>query len=215
MRPLSIPSASRFRNRRAFSIVELLTVVVVMILLMSLATQLGKMGGQQRQTKMAADTVVGAIEQARTYALANNTYAWVGLLSDPSTNLIATAVVASKNGLANSGTANLLSVGKIHQKTNFVFDDPPNSNAGSVNYSALGSSSTSFMVVYKTGTLNFNHVIQFNPLGEATDASGAPLSGISIGVEPKIKNATPKDGSAISIHVNGFTGKAVLDYYVP
>src|SRR5438094_790665 len=82
---------SRFRHsslhaggacERAFSLVELLVVIGIMVLLAAL------MAPAFTSIKFAGDVtsgsyiVKGVLEQARTYAMTNNTYTWVGFFEE-------------------------------------------------------------------------------------------------------------------------------------
>src|SRR5438067_3429407 len=149
---------SRFRHsprspggacERAFSLVELLVVIGIMVLLAALMAPAFTSIKFAGDVTSASYTVKGVLEQARTYAMANNTYTWVGFFeedaSQPSTNpatigvgRLVMSVVASKDGTTiYSGTLSspateldptkLIQVGKltkverIHLKT---FPDP-------------------------------------------------------------------------------------------
>jgi len=92
--------------RRAFTMIELLAVMGVMTLMMvMLVPVMGGIKGAGDVTKTAYD-VSGALEMARTYAMAHNTYVWVGLFEeDPSqapgtigTGRVVVSVVASRDG---------------------------------------------------------------------------------------------------------------------
>lgn len=99
----------------AFTLVEILTVLAVMAILMALLAPaiIGIAGG--RETTGAADDIAGALEQARTYAMANNTYVWIGFFEEdgaqPSTRpatagtgRVVMSLVASKDGSRYSDT---------------------------------------------------------------------------------------------------------------
>jgi len=95
---------------KAFSLVELLVVVAVIILLMALLVPsiTGIKGGSDL-TKTAYD-IQGTLDQARAYAMSNNTFVWVGFAEEdagydasknpqvPGTGRVAVAVIASKDG---------------------------------------------------------------------------------------------------------------------
>src|SRR6266536_4983087 len=77
-------------GQHGLSLIELLVVIAIIVLVTALivpAFTSIKSGGD---VTSAAYTVKGVLEQARTYAMANNTYTWVGFyeedVSNPSPN---------------------------------------------------------------------------------------------------------------------------------
>jgi prepilin-type N-terminal cleavage/methylation domain-containing protein len=124
----------KLRERsRAFTLVELLVVMAIigiLLVLMAPAFTTLKSGAD---VTSAADAIKGVLDQARTYAMANNTYTWVGFyeenVSTPSTNpatpgigRLVMSIVASKDGtmiytapvtiVTALPPANLIQVGK-------------------------------------------------------------------------------------------------------
>jgi type II secretory pathway pseudopilin PulG len=97
------------RHEAAFSLVELLVVISIMIVVAALiAPAFTSLKGAGDVTS-AAYTIEGVLDQARTYAMANNTYTWVGFYeedaSQSSTNpptagvgRLVMSIVASKDG---------------------------------------------------------------------------------------------------------------------
>jgi prepilin-type N-terminal cleavage/methylation domain-containing protein len=92
-----------------FTLVELLVVIGIIALLMALVVPAFTNIKSGTDAMSAAYTVKGALDTARTYAKANNTYTWVGLfeedVSQPSTNpatagtgRVVMSIVASKDG---------------------------------------------------------------------------------------------------------------------
>lgn len=102
-------------HKSGFTLVEILTAVAIMLVLMALlAPAFTGITGGRDVTKTACD-IAGALEQARTYAMANNTYVWVGLFEEdgtqsstnPSTagiGRVVMSVVASEDGDRYSDT---------------------------------------------------------------------------------------------------------------
>jgi type II secretory pathway pseudopilin PulG len=100
------------RKAGAFTLIELAVVIGIIVLLTVLAvpafTNLGSSGG----TTQAADMIAGTLAQARSHAIANNTYTWVGFYEEaadastatnetppyPGKGRLILAVVASKDG---------------------------------------------------------------------------------------------------------------------
>jgi Tfp pilus assembly protein FimT len=116
----------------AFTIVELLVVTGIIALLMVLVVPAFTSMKSAGDATSAAYTIKGALEQARSYAMANNTYTWVGFyeedVSKASTNpatsgtgRVVMSIVASKDGTIvydpNSPTqidpTKLIQVGKL------------------------------------------------------------------------------------------------------
>jgi len=85
MRRYFLPSVDRFAlspRRRGFSLVEALLVIAIMVLMLviSLPAVLGIRG--DRDITRAAYDLAGTLEQARSYAMASNTYVWVGFYEE-------------------------------------------------------------------------------------------------------------------------------------
>ena len=83
--------------RYGFTLIEVLAVVVIMILIMSFVIPAITGIKSASDITRAAYDVSGTIEQARAYALANNTYVWVGF-AEVDQSLGAT-VVPQKSGI--------------------------------------------------------------------------------------------------------------------
>ncbi len=92
---------------RAFTLIELLVVISIMVLLaVGAVPALQGLGGAQRFTH-GIGQIAGIMEQARSYAVAQNTYVWVALYPydpskltprDPSGDALIVAVFASNDG---------------------------------------------------------------------------------------------------------------------
>jgi prepilin-type N-terminal cleavage/methylation domain-containing protein len=121
------------KARCAFTLIELLIVVGIIALLMVLVAPAFTSIKGGTDVTSAAYTIKGALDTARTYAKANNTYTWVGFfekdVSQPSTTpatagtgRVVMSIVASKDGTiiynpSNLGqqdlTTSLIQVGKL------------------------------------------------------------------------------------------------------
>ena len=97
------------KNHKAFTLVELLVVIAIIavMLVLSVPAFYAIKGGSDI-TKAAYD-ISGVLEQARTYAMANNTYVWVGFYEEngavlstnpatPGTGRVVISIVAAKSG---------------------------------------------------------------------------------------------------------------------
>jgi prepilin-type N-terminal cleavage/methylation domain-containing protein len=96
-----------------FSLIELLCVVAIISVLTSLVTFSVLGTKSSRDLANAAYNIQGMIEQARTYAMAENTYTWIGFFEEnPSTpgtsgtGQVVVSIVASANGMTLATSAN-------------------------------------------------------------------------------------------------------------
>src|SRR5213082_331443 len=72
----------RKRLTCGFTLIELLVVIGVVILLTALLTPAFTNLKSAGDVTSAAYTIKGVLEQARTYAMTNNTYTWVGFFEE-------------------------------------------------------------------------------------------------------------------------------------
>lgn len=70
--PTTVLRASR--HRRAFTLIELLAVIAVMVLMLGLLIPVVKGPGDSQKIRSAADTLAGLAAQARLHSLNRNTY---------------------------------------------------------------------------------------------------------------------------------------------
>lgn len=116
---------------RAFTLIELMVVIGIMAALMVLAVPAFTNMKSAGDVTDSAYTIKGVLEQARTFAMANNTYTWVGFFeengaitsSNPPTagfGRLVLSVVASIDGTnvyglatGNIDAARLVQVGKL------------------------------------------------------------------------------------------------------
>jgi prepilin-type N-terminal cleavage/methylation domain-containing protein len=93
----------------AFSLMELMVVIAIITILMVLVIPAFTTMKSAGDITSAAYTIKGVLEQARTYAMANNTYAWVGFYEEdvsrsstnpatPGTGRVVISIVASTDG---------------------------------------------------------------------------------------------------------------------
>lgn len=137
---------------RAFTLIEMMVVIAIIAILMALIAPAFTSLKSAGDVTSAAYTIKGVLDQAHTYAQANNTYTWVGFfeenVSNPSPNSatpkigrIVMSVVASKDGTilydpnnpAKIDTTRLIQVGKLIKIENahlWTHTDTP-SGAGS------------------------------------------------------------------------------------
>ena len=198
---IRVPATEEHYGRSSgFTLLELLIVVsIIGLLLVLVAPAFTTIKGGTDVTN-AAYTIKGILETARTYAKANNTYAWVGFagsIGDTVSGNVALVAVASKDGtdLGTSVnqvgnrvdiTAKLGPIGKVMRLDNAHIGDtgtpqPSPSPAPefetrpsvNVNY-RLGASGGQYNSDYyfiEQGT-QFDRWIRFSPRGEAVVKGG-------------------------------------------
>lgn len=184
-------------KRQAFTLLELLAVVsivAVMLVLVVPAVTGIKKGGELSK---AISEIAGTLEQARAYAMANNTYVWVGfseysIPSDtsgklqPGTGHVVVAAVASKNGMrefdstGGNGVGNLAPLGPVRQFSNLHLIDLRNSTSGKMK--RPGITDTANVIPYTpasplsfawplgkagSGRFDLTNVLGFDPRGVA------------------------------------------------
>jgi prepilin-type N-terminal cleavage/methylation domain-containing protein len=129
----------KLRERFAFTLLELLVVMAIIAILMVLIAPAFTSIKTGNDVTSAAYTIKGVLDQARTYAMANNTYTWVGFYEEngsnpsspnsdaPAIGRVVISIVASKDGtiiydpsnLAQQDlTTSLLQVGKLSKIDN-------------------------------------------------------------------------------------------------
>jgi prepilin-type N-terminal cleavage/methylation domain-containing protein len=182
-------------NRSGFSLVEMLVVMTIMAILSSLvaASFTGIIGNNFDQS---VSNFSDTMEQARSYAMANNTYVYVGMeevdANDTSATpavgngLLAVAVVASTDGTNGfnggttwSGSAALTAISplklfrNLHMPTTkFGMTGNMSRPNGNSNYfvgasACVATTTFSWPISAATPKYNFTKVIQFSPQGSA------------------------------------------------
>jgi prepilin-type N-terminal cleavage/methylation domain-containing protein len=190
-------ASSALQPRAGFTLLELLIVVgIIGLLLVLIAPAFTTIKGGTHVTS-AAYTIKGALDTARTYAKANNTYTWIGFagsIGSTVTGNVVLSVVASKDGTDLGTSVNQVGnridittgvtpVGKVMRLDNAHIGDtgtPTNDGTDfesrptvNINY-RIGASSPLYNSDYyfvEQGT-QFDRWIRFSPRGEAVVKGG-------------------------------------------
>ncbi len=233
--PIAIRSAlntSALQSRAGFSLLELIIVVgIIGLLLVLIAPAFTTIKGGSDVTS-AAYTIKGVLDTARTYAKANNTYAWVGFagsIGSTVTGNVALSVVASKDGTDLGTSVNQVGtrvdittgvtpVGKVMKLENAHIGDtgtpqplpspaPEFETRASVNINyRIGASGTRYDSDYyftEQGT-QFDRWIRFSPRGEAVVKGGATQ--ITQYAEVGL---LPTRGTTLAVTINPASGNLV------
>src|SRR5437588_3149639 len=219
-----------YTNKSGFSLVELLVVVAIVVIITGLMLPAFTSNKSAGDVTSAAYTTKGALDQARTYAMANNTYTSVGFAGSigntPAsvTGQVYTATFASTDGTAN-GFANgsyrqlgkLLKFDNTHVRdtgvpTNDGTDFESRPNVAST-YRISTASAGAYTITVQGVT--FSRWIQFSPRGEAVLGGNNPMTQyMEVGLFPThgTSLAASQDanskwlGNIVAVQVSGFSG---------
>jgi prepilin-type N-terminal cleavage/methylation domain-containing protein len=221
--PASRPGTTA--SLRAFTLIELLVVVTIMVVIMSVGAPLAtSLFGPANFNKNVAK-VSNLLEQARQYAITQNTYVWVAFHQNAGTtsslqDQVAIAVIASRDGTNFLGWSGIQSVPNdnldLINKVEWVtatrleniasvsaFANPDNrpSQTGVDLASGLD-----FRIRNLGGgsDLSFTRAIVFSPRGEAY-VEDSPVAYTDLVLQPQRGKQKDANNYAI-IQVNGLTG---------
>jgi prepilin-type N-terminal cleavage/methylation domain-containing protein len=236
LRIVELRLLSQRERARAFTLLELLIVIGIIAVLLVLIAPAFTTIKSAGDVTSAAYTIKGALDTARTYAKANNTYAWVGFAGSvgPNTQQSVTgqvklAIVASKDGTnlwsANNALppASLTQIGKMMTLDNIHIGDtgtPTNDGTdfesrASVDSDHRISTSPNTPYPFTVQQTTFNKWIQFSPRGEALVHGGSfsIVKDTEVGVLPTHATALAVTqsgnvwlGNVVAIQIKGFAG---------
>lgn len=215
-------------RQAAFSLVELMVVIAVIASLVALSVpaisaMMG--GGKVNQT---ITELGGLLEQARQYAVSQNTHVWVvfNAATVDNSDTLSVAVVASKDGTDPGSygavpSDNFTLISKIRTFSQFklqgagyfaadkipllpaspAVSDPENSLSGSMAFS--------IRLPGGANAVTFDRSLQFTPSGEARNAGG-PIDIIEFGLQPAKTASSPDANNVVAMRVNGLTGQTLV-----
>ena len=226
-------SPSLRSSRRGFSLVELLTVLLIISLLSALAVAALNSLGKSEGFNSATTTLSTLLEQARAYAMANNTYVFVGIedtdasqsaggTQNPGIGRVAIQAFASQDGTLNLGASNLTAINRLQILNNLHVPASLSATSGtlanrpSADYS-LGSTTggTTFPTVSSANAIisrnfTFSKVIAFDALGIVHIPTSPAISGfqyIEIDAEPTNGTTISANTTNVSaIQIDATTG---------
>lgn len=223
------PSLRATASQSGFSLIELLTVMsIIAILSVGAVPAMNGIRGGQSLTKSAYD-VAGVLEQARAYAMARNTYVYVGLAeaSDTASDVQLTpgggrllvGVMASKSGVRPLSSDELIPMSRLQKYENLKLDTLGTDGnmarqTGSDVVSFADASATGFAGFTWNGaggaSVAFSKVIEFDPTGVARFTK---KDNIDAWIEIPLKPARSNGGDVAALQVDGVTG--VVRIYRP
>ncbi len=210
--------------RKAFTLVELLVVMAILTIIASIATPAVSSLLKGRSFDQTLAGLSGTLDQARQYAIAQNTYVWVAFAT--TSTQVNVVVFASPDGTdsntswtgsPSAGSGVLVPITRT-QTFNLTTLVSPNGSlaARTVVPATLPStvgqplnSSASFTMPLPTQTASttFNYALQFTPSGEARITDGAPVDLVEFAVQPQTAPGTANTQNGAVIQINGLTGQ--------
>lgn len=228
----SLDKSARPFPSQAFTLVEILVVIAIIVVLMAGITPALQVVGA-RGMSHSINRVADVVSEARFYAMANNTYVWVGFTEQKAsapdgtvgTGRVMVGIVASKNGNDVGSTGSSLPPDSLIQVAKVVGIDnvsiqigiPPSGappQIGPESKLATAPTSTTFYLPL-SGVMkySFEKVIRINPLGEIELGAGGTTNDrwIEIGLEQTkgdVRLASGADFAAI--HLATLTGRVAI-----
>lgn len=212
---------------RAFSLIELLTVVaLISVLTMAAVPIMGNLssGGQEIKNLI---TLSGTLEKAREYAVSRNTYTWVTLeklKSEPEKPVLVMTFASadgSKAGVTPGSSFEVPGTSrdvipidqpqKLHALE--LEEEVPSGNAlrdrlsGSASFLAKPNAGPTFKYrLPGNQTKDFSYSVMFTPSGEARISAALPEN-IQVVLTPLKGEVVPNPAAASVIRISGLTGR--------
>lgn len=198
-------------TRSAFSLIELLIVIAIIAVLSALAlpafNSIRNAGGL---TKTAND-IAGILEQARAYAMAQNTYVWVGFQTSQAngTDVLTVGVIASKTGTTNPA-ANVVQLGKNTRFENIQLVALSNSSAPLATSVNQLVGATDSALAFTNGASFTNQVIRWDSRGSARISALQLSRLIEIGLQGSAGGIIRNASNNAAVQIGGLSGAVIV-----
>lgn len=170
----------------AFTLIELLTVLAIISILSALAIPALQGLRNSENVNQAVSGISLLIGEARAYAMAHNTYVWVGFYPNPTAQTLTVGAVAGISGMSDDLTSSSPTYAPLAKLQTYGYL----SLSGSLNIANMPpatdistSMAWTFSQTVGAQTVPFTKILQFNPQGEASVSSGT-AHWIQIGLQP-------------------------------
>ena len=224
------PTSARSRRHHGFTLVEMLVVMgIVLMLMVLLAPAFTKLKSAGDVTS-AAYTIKGMLDQARTYAMSNNTYTYVGFAGSIGTTaasvtgqVMLAAFVSTDGTQSGLSSGNYRQFGKLMKLDNTHIGDtgvptPDGTefeSRATVDPSHRISSAGAGAYTITAQQTTFKRWIQFSPRGEAVVNGNASITQYAeVGIQPTHGTALAVSqdangkwiGNIVAVQISGFSG---------
>jgi Tfp pilus assembly protein FimT len=184
-----VPSFLNSRRSRAFTLVELLAVIVIIIVLFSIAVPVVNGLVKTKGLARAVSDVSEIMDLARTEAMAKGTYVWLGFKDNDRNGKSQLLIVAARSvdgtpKLRVSGQTNYRFISKVQKVDDILFTNSARltsnvktmlANAGvtpsAVEVSTISVTPDSMQIRVESSNVAFTSLITFTPQGEALAVS--------------------------------------------
>jgi prepilin-type N-terminal cleavage/methylation domain-containing protein len=205
---MKIPPAAR---QSAFTLLELLVVIAIIGTLV--AVTLPALPGLSKSANMnrAVSGIPLLLESSRAYAMARNTYVWVGFNLDTTAQQLTVGVVAGATGQGDDLDAAAYSpITNLHVYDHLSLKNISGlsgmaSNGDNITDSKIGTFSQS----KGASQITFTNILQYSPQGAASILPSSSSHWIQIGLQPAQGNK-PNDPNVAVFQVATLTGQVQI-----
>lgn len=212
--------SSAYRKATAFSLIELLAVMAVVTVMMAAAVPAISGLKSTGNISSAAYEIAGTLEQARAYAMANNTFVYVGFAERDQLDAgksgkgqIVMAAMGSKNGSRTFNPANLSALTRLRKLPNVRLEEGLPNAGGLTRPEALAgyqvaSDAFSAQDSFTLSGVTFIKIVQFDPRGMASIQSRSAT--VPQWMEVGLIGAAGSSPDSAAVVIDGVTGVAKI-----